>query len=68
MRLAEVETLGESPKLVAALFRNVMCETILAAGVLLVVGLLGVTPPPMQAMAAESPAPPVISAAFCELA
>ena len=48
MRLAEVESLGESPKLVAALFRNVMCETILAAGVLLVVGLLGVTPPPMQ--------------------
>src|SRR5215469_3247310 len=48
MRLAEVEKLGESPKLVAALFRNVMCETILAAGVLLVVGLLGVTPPPMH--------------------
>jgi copper resistance protein D len=48
MRLAEVEKPGESPKLVAALFRNVMCEAILAAGVVLIVGLLGVTPPPMH--------------------
>jgi copper resistance protein D len=48
MRPATVEKQAESPKLIAALFRNVMCEAILAAGVLLIVGLLGVTPPPMH--------------------
>lgn len=48
MRPAPVEKQEESPKLVAALFRNVVCEAILAAGVLLIVGLLGVTPPPMH--------------------
>jgi hypothetical protein len=35
-------------KLVASLYRNVVCETVLAAGVLLIVGLLGVIPPPMH--------------------
>jgi copper resistance protein D len=50
IRLAMVESQRESspPKLVESLVRNVTCETILAGGVLLVVGFLGVTPPPMH--------------------
>jgi copper resistance protein D len=48
MPLAMVEKQAESPKLIVALFRNVTCEAILAAGVLLIVGLLGVTSPPMH--------------------
>ena len=48
MRLATIEKQAESPRLIASLFRNVMCEAILAAAVLLIVGLLGVTPPPMH--------------------
>jgi putative copper resistance protein D len=50
IRLAMVESQRPSsaPKLVESLVRNVACETILAGGVLLVVGFLGVTPPPMH--------------------
>ncbi len=48
LRLAEVDPQRGSPKFVARLYRNVACETVLAAGVLLIVGLLGVTAPPMR--------------------
>ena len=48
VRLAEVEEQPERSKFIVSLYRNVVCETVLAAGVLLVVGLLGVTPPPMH--------------------
>ena len=48
LRLAEVDPQRGSPKFVASLYRNVACETVLAAGVLLIVGLLGVTAPPMH--------------------
>jgi copper resistance protein D len=48
VRLAKVEEQPGPPKFVTSLYRNVVCETVLAAGVLLVVGLLGVTPPPMH--------------------
>lgn len=50
IRRATVETQQKfaSPDLVRSLIRNVVCETLLGAGVLLVVGYLGVTPPPMQ--------------------
>ena len=46
--LAMVDKQGRLPatKLVESLVRNVICETILAACVILVVGFLGVTPPP----------------------
>lgn len=37
-----------SPGLVESLIRNVLCEILLGSGVVLVVGYLGVTPPPMQ--------------------
>jgi putative copper export protein len=47
-RLAEVEKQKGALELVASLYRNVVCETVLAAGVLLIVGLLGVIPPPMH--------------------
>jgi len=48
LRLAEFDPQRGSPKFVASLYRNVACETVLAAGVLLIIGLLGVTPPPMH--------------------
>jgi copper resistance protein D len=48
VRLAKVEEQRGKPKFVASLYRNVACETVLAAGVLLIIGLLGVTPPPMH--------------------
>jgi putative copper resistance protein D len=48
LRLAEADPQRGSPKFVACLYRNVACETVLAAGVLLIVGLLGVTAPPMH--------------------
>jgi copper resistance protein D len=48
MRLAKAGRQGESSKLVSSLFRNVLCEAVLAAGVLLIVGLLGISPPPMH--------------------
>jgi putative copper resistance protein D len=50
IRLAMVESqrASSAPKLVESLVRSVTCETILAGGVLLVVGFLGVTPPPMH--------------------
>jgi putative copper export protein len=39
---------GRSPRPITLLIRNVICETALAACVLLVVGFLGVTSPPMN--------------------
>lgn len=50
IRRAMVETrqASASPGLVEPLIRNVVCEILLAASVVLVVGYLGVTPPPMQ--------------------
>ncbi len=48
LHLAEVDPQRGSPEFVASLYRNVACETVLAAGVLLIIGLLGVTPPPMR--------------------
>jgi copper resistance protein D len=50
IRLATVEEQGTKPSsnFVQSLIRNVVCEILLAAGVVLVVGFLGVTPPPMH--------------------
>ena len=50
IRLAVVENQAESSvqKPFELLVRNVICETLLAAGVLLIVGYLGVTPPPVR--------------------
>jgi hypothetical protein len=50
IRLAVVENQAESSvqKPFKLLVRNVICETLLAAGVLLIVGYLGVTPPPVR--------------------
>jgi copper resistance protein D len=46
--MVESQRASSAPKLVESLIRNVTCEIILAGGVLLVVGFLGVTPPPMR--------------------
>jgi len=50
IRLAVAEKQAESSvqKPFELLVRNVICETLLAAGVVLIVGYLGVTPPPMH--------------------
>jgi copper resistance protein D len=50
IRLAVAENKGGAltPRLVESLIRNVACETLLAAGIILVVGHLGVTPPPAR--------------------
>ncbi|MBV8377123.1 MAG: CopD family protein [Verrucomicrobia bacterium] len=48
IRLASVHKKPNLPEPIALLVRNVVCETVLAAFVLLVVGFLGVTPPPVH--------------------
>jgi hypothetical protein len=46
LQTPRAENLGTAPAPVHALVKTVFCETVLAAGVLLIVGYLGVTPPP----------------------
>jgi len=48
VRFVTVHKRPDLPAPVALLMRNVLWESVLAAGVLLVIGFLGVTPPPMQ--------------------
>jgi hypothetical protein len=46
--LVEPQTPGAAMTPMSSLIRSVACETFLAAGVVLVVGFLGATPPPMH--------------------
>jgi putative copper resistance protein D len=46
VRLATADKHGKLPNPIASLIRNVVCETALAVCLLLIVGVLGVTPPP----------------------
>jgi copper resistance protein D len=46
--MVEAQAAGIVMKPMSSLIRSVICETFLAAGVVLVVGFLGATPPPMH--------------------